>query len=485
MSDGTAYGHRRAAAWFVGLCVLGSIALLIYPNRNITAANRALALAEAWVGFAPAVLYLARRDQPLLPFLPLVGFYYAAFFALPVFFFDPAQWRYGRGTDGNPAGLQLDHISLGAQVFALGGTAALIGGFLPARRLFRCLPIRFSLPAAPAPGRLRVLAWLLVAAGLVWSTVPVLHAIPSAGQFLQKAMVAGLGIMVFACWDGRTPGVEKAFVVLAVLAVLYGAYHAGLTTGAVLLAGYIAVLVYRRGLALRYIALTMAAVGATTAFVYPGLSAYRKVAWQGDGMAEAPVLPFGPALRRWTDNDVVGLAPLATVERRLSVGIATLSDVVRRTPGEVPYLGGVSYLPMLTGFVPRALWPGKPREIFGQTFGHRYRYLDPADRATSWNVPWLVEAYVNFGVAGVVLGMALIGAFLALFDRLFDDRDMTPPEFAVGASLLVPLAYQASNLSVMTSNLIPIALWLWLYFRLGLWLDFGRFRRSAGEPSPL
>ncbi len=86
-----------------------------------------------------------------------------------------------------------------------------------------------------------------------------------------------------------------------------------------------------------------------------------------------------------------------------------LAEVLRDTPDHVPYWGGATLYTMLFKPIPRLLYPGKPVEDTGQTFGHRYGVLDPADFLTSFNFPQLVELYANFGVLGVLLGMTLYG----------------------------------------------------------------------------
>ena len=66
------------------------------------------------------------------------------------------------------------------------------------------------------------------------------------------------------------------------------------------------------------------------------------------------------------------------------------------------------------------------------------------------------------------IGMSLAGIVLALLSAVFNNRAMSPLEFVTGAAIIFPLAYQDSNLSVMTGVLVPLAICLWFYFRFGL-----------------
>lgn len=60
----------------------------------------------------------------------------------------------------------------------------------------------------------------------------------------------------------------------------------------------------------------------------------------------------------------------------------------------------------VTGFIPRALWPGKPIVGDARVFASIYLGTDQTSPASS---P-MVDLLRNFGVAGIVLGMALLGA---------------------------------------------------------------------------
>ena len=63
----------------------------------------------------------------------------------------------------------------------------------------------------------------------------------------------------------------------------------------------------------------------------------------------------------------------------------------------------------------------------------------------------------NFGLAGVLGGMALFGLLMALLDRVLNRPGARVPEAAVGIGLIAPLVYPESNFSVMTGSL-PLAL---------------------------
>jgi oligosaccharide repeat unit polymerase len=106
------------------------------------------------------------------------------------------------------------------------------------------------------------------------------------------------------------------------------------------------------------------------------------------------------------------------------IQLQTLSVLVDQVPDALPYQLGKSFLAFFALPVPRGLWPGKPLPatgIFTLAF---------------WPESWLAsgttlppgiigEFYLNFGVAGAVLGMMGFGALLRLAYR-FANRTRTP-----------------------------------------------------------
>ncbi len=144
----------------------------------------------------------------------------------------------------------------------------------------------------------------------------------------------------------------------------------------------------------------------------------------------------------------------------------TLARVMDLTPSFVPYWGGDTYAPLLTHWIPRFLWANKPVENTGNQFGHRYGYLDPDDDETSYNLPWLVEMYANFGLPGVLVGMVIAGLVLSLIDRLLNPSTRDPATAILTTCTLLVIAIQESGFSGMIGGLpqtvvvLLLALWV-------------------------
>lgn len=478
--------RNTAALVLAGAGLLISLAPFVWRNHNLSDANIALAVALAWMALIPGILHLLRIDAEPMPFAALVGLYYLVFFALPVLFFDPAHWQADQYPDGNYYGLQATHFSDTAQVVLLAGLVSLLIAYYAARRGFDRLPFRMRLPRDFAAGRLRLLAWLLIATHFAWDFIPYLRALPSLGLFVQKATLIGFGILLVCLWRRQMPVIERILLLLGALPLFVAMVVAsGLTTNLALLALYLTILMYHFGI--RSAALPLFLCVALMTFLYPAMGTFRAIVWSGPGrsysLAERIAMPIEMAWHHWIDMRRDSGDPMVPIVRRISIGAVTFSDVVERTPGEIPFLRGDSYRPLLTGIVPRLVWRDKPEERFGQRFGHRYRYITPDDQATSWSTPWITEAYANFGAAGTVVVMLLIGAFLGFASRLLNATEMSANELAIGAALLFPLAYQASNLSVMVSNLPTIVGAVWLFFWVGLRVGNGGRQRSRLHPA--
>ncbi len=108
------------------------------------------------------------------------------------------------------------------------------------------------------------------------------------------------------------------------------------------------------------------------------------------------------------------------------------------------------------------------------------------DTITSANVPWLTEFIVSFGIAGVLLGMSLMGLVLAALDKLFNSRHMTSLEAVTGATIPFSVFYQESTVSLMTGSILPLTVSLLIFFHGGLrlfaWFERRWRRRSVSGP---
>ncbi len=359
----------------------------------------------------------------------------------------------------------LDNVGWYIQFMILDGLGMMYLGWLVARRWWvsRVPAIGFSQPSSTAV--LKLLLWTFALLFLLYYMSPRFRGLPSIGQLIQPGGYIAMAGFTYLYLKGdleRGHAVAYFMVYLPVwyVTVLMSSFLTPIILSFILLS----VLFFRvRGR-------VPWAAGVIAAFVvisiYPGSQLYRSIA----GSAQtAPTVAerfsqFSQSLMMVYTSSEIRASRWFGFSQRVTA-IVPLSIVARKTPGEISYWGGESYRPLLTSWIPRILWPEKPREVAGGTFGHRFQLLPPDDEATSLNLPWLTEAYANFGPWGVVGIMFLIGVFLAFLEKLLAHPGDNAAGWAVGAGVLLPLAFPESNLSVMTGSLLPLIISLWLIFK--------------------
>jgi len=465
---------------------LCSIAAMVFRADTLSWDRAALALAIAWVGLVPGLCFIATpfKNRPPFPLMSMVGLFYIVFFGLSAFFA-----AYLRNNDSgmiNFFGISfLDEISIRAQVLVLiGMTLMFLFWAVSKRVIFSRIP-RFSLPNHYSSWRLQTLIWGLVIGNLLYIHFPIVRSLPSIGQILQPAGYVGFALVLALLYQHSLNRWQSLayFTIIFPLWVL-GLLEAGSLTPLMLIGGlWIAEHLYFRA---RMPWMWMLTLAVFLAISYPIMSGYRSLTNQMKedraGISDHRILPnqLGPQrsaekLKLISDafSNLVELDKKALYER--SVGIVrrtglifAFSKVVEETPEKIPYWDGETYKPMVTSWIPRMLWKNKPQEKSGYAFGYRYSLIGLADKHMSYNLPWVTELYVNFGPAGVILGMSLIGLFLGLLECIFNRIGQNVVEYGIGAAILIPLSFQESNFTLMTGSLLPLAVCLWLYFTIGL-----------------
>jgi hypothetical protein len=128
--------------------------------------------------------------------------------------------------------------------------------------------------------------------------------------------------------------------------------------------------------------------------------------------------------------------------------------VIADTPSSIPFLYGQTYLPLFTKWIPRLLWPEKPIEDLGNRWARKYGYLNFDDYQTSFNLPWLTEMYINFGMAGIIMISLLIGLLFRFLSEMLWRYPTDSSGFALGLITGSPLMFVESHLSMVLGGLI-------------------------------
>ncbi|MEO8879435.1 MAG: hypothetical protein ABI446_03485, partial [Gemmatimonadaceae bacterium] len=233
-----------------------------------------------------------------------------------------------------------------------------------------------------------------------------------------------------------------------------------------------------------------AAVGLVLIVALRGVSdQYRKIVWvagEGGGVVSRTKLFFKLLYMRVELNGVDGAIKMGfETSAGRSANLDLLADVIIRTPSEIPYWGGETYLSLVGAFVPRVLWPDKPTKELGQAFGHRYTYIGTNDLGTAMNLPVLVEFYVNFGFLGVIFGMAMVGGIYYILERIVNNAGQDVMLSLIGVVILVPLANIESDFSLGFGGLILNGAALWFVLRTIRRSGMRREMLASSSPHPV
>lgn len=418
-----------------------------------------LCLAPAWFYFGKD----ARYRRPF-PFVPLIGLLYGLYYAL-----SPALGIY----DQHQTIVLSPRFDYDNAVFAaLAGWICLLVGYSTGALLVQ--PKRVHSHESQDGRALRRYGAVLAVTGLAASLLGRVFPIPvEAGGLL--AFVRALG------WFGSAIlialGVQSRLSASYKLLTLFSAagYFLIILGGGLLspVAIYGVILIMAAWIGSGRLKLSWLAAVVAGALIVVSLrgvtNQFRAVAWRGQ---EATGVVSGSRLflnllsanvQKEGVQSTVARGFSSTEER--SANLDVLADVIRRTPGEVPFWNGKTYLSLVGAFVPRFLWPDKPTKELGQGFGHRYGYLNPSDEKTSLNLPVLVEFYANFGVAGVIIGMWLVGLIYFAVDRAANNSGQSMLVSLAGVILIVPLMNIESDFSLTFGGLIMNGAALWLVLR--------------------
>jgi hypothetical protein len=452
----------------IGWCLLfGLIAysFFLLGNRpqRLSFDKAYLALGIVWLGFLPSIQYLFDRDRPPIPFFPLVGLFYANGFGLPMFSAKQADLS-------NP--LSLGNVSDEALFLVLLGVLGMNAAFYISKYslLQKTAPIQFLTNYSPRK-LISVLAALLLL-HIASLFIPFVQRIPSAAHLLGPIGLIAYGMFYIMWARGQLSSTSiKVFVgICFALEAIKRLASGALAEVAVLCVFMILIMWYER----KRIPITLISILVLFFLAFnPIKGEYRRLTWYGGPYSESsPIekaqLFVDVAIKHYsgtgnTSQKNVTFDPTSGITRTTQINL--FSRVFEDTPKRVPYWGGETYSNIYTSFIPRIIWPDKPKGTIGNQFGRRYRYLGKNDYSTSYNLPWIVEMYANFGRLGVLMGMPLVGLLLAFLDRKLNSPKMESMQVAIGATILSSLFYQESNFALMVGNVIPLVLALYLIFK--------------------
>ncbi len=149
-------------------------------------------------------------------------------------------------------------------------------------------------------------------------------------------------------------------------------------------------------------------------------SQIREVVWGGGPLAErVDQLSQTAGSLEWFD--LSNPEHLSRIDSRLNQNVLVGEAVTYLDQGLAVYAQGETVWNGVLALVPRAIWPGKPVAAGSAGLVGRFTGIEFAS-GTSVGIGNVMESYVSFGSAGVVVAFALLGAVIGMVDSVAGRR---------------------------------------------------------------
>ena len=448
---------------YAKLFLAGMIALVLYfdiKNPNNTAeANRVLATLVFLVSCLPMYLFLSRGKSYQVPALESHAMFYAMSFGFAGFLPLSAA---------NNATTVNELLMFTALVNTFFGMLALYAGyyFLGPKVLGKVKPMHPG--EGIAWGTLEMLAWGAVVVGYAAEYIANHTGFTLMIQLTKLVSDLGFYLLLILALEKRMSMGSRALVYLVLLpcqVLLNCGLSGGQLAGIVCLVCYVSLVLLR---CWRRVPIALLAGAFIFFIVFQPVKFYvREMAWN-EGVKLSPLEMIQAYGRGFLETYGSSHSFLASGKDNFETSfdrinhLALLAAVIRDTPSRQPFLHGKTYLPLLTKPIPRFLWPGKPEEKLGNRWAVSYGYLGENDSTTSFNLPWLVEMYMNGGTLGVIIVMLLLGIMYRYLWLAMMSSSTNPADYAVAMVFAQSMIFAESNLSMQIGSVMIFAIILWV-----------------------
>lgn len=211
-------------------------------------------------------------------------------------------------------------------------------------------------------------------------------------------------------------------------------------------------------------------VGAFFFILFSVRDEFRKLTWvEGEYENASPREKVGLYIKLAYQKLTAGKEKYSAAYQKLSGrmdNLVTFSRVVEMTPRYVPYWEGYSYSTLLSSFIPRLFMPKKPEKRLGQEFGHRYMFLNPRDVTTSYNLPMVIEMYINFGPIAIIVGMFILGLIYRALYALFNHPASGDGGLLLSTMIFINLLNIDSDFSLVFGNIIQYMILFYIILKV-------------------
>ena len=442
------------------LVALSGYLVFISPD-HLSPLRIFLGLAILWCGLTPTLLYLNNESRPPFPFLPMFGIFYAIWFGFSIFNEDLVFF-------GGQSQLRIAALF----IILLGMNILFFSFYLSKKTLWKHVkPI--SLPKKFPLLNLRLLLWCLLLVNLASIVSKTVGSIPSLTQVFRPVGDIAFGLFFILWCRGKLPKWESfvIFVILFPLKIIV-LLTSGTLSKPFFFALFLLIVYWYEKKRVPFFLLIC--FFSAFFFINPVKGELRQLTWFGNNFKNYSVFDKTVLIAELLYNHHFNkgvfepkFQSTKTNLKRLN-HISEFSHVVNLTPKFIPYWKGETYKGAFSKIIPRIIWPDKPIYSTGNHFGHIYGFIAHDDLVTAINLQWTIEMYGNFGIPGVIIGMALVGLLMAYGEQKLNHPDMTFLEFIVGLSILLPLAQPESGFLEMVGVVLQKTIFLYLVFYFGL-----------------
>lgn len=278
-------------------------------------------------------------------------------------------------------------------------------------------------------------------------------------------IAAALRIFAFvwilhAAWSGRLSRTYRRVVFSLMVPaelLLFGGLSSGVLVGLLVYGQIIGITfaITRGRLPITAAVLTVVVFGLLT----PSKNEFRVLTWNSStervGPVEGTVMFLDMAWSRYNTpygGGATGGEIFDEAYKRVN-HLQTVAAVIEDTPRIQDYRYGSTLLPLLTKWIPRAVWSNKPREDLGNSWARDYSYVGTDDFVTAYNLPWLAEMYMNFGWLGIAVMSLGIGALMGALSRWIAETSAGSVQFAFALTMASAFFFPESNLSAVLGGL--------------------------------
>jgi hypothetical protein len=419
-----------------------------------------------WVAAYPVWRYLIERRGEV-PFIPAVALLYFLSYGLPAFN------RTRRVAGVRPGADEVEQTLI---LVVLGVVSMLIASYWARPRAMPQLKLRLDL--APRALRLLVVAAACLGIRAAFMRTELPAQIAQLFVFTRFLPVVALSALLLLRLRGQLSMFHSMLgAILLVVELLVDVASGAVAEPAFALANLLFVYMAER----RRLPLTTLAVIAI--LLIPTLATkleYRRLITKG-GVSEFGdrLQVFGRLIGGVFTSERMSFKDADDVAEGRVDHLSAFSFVVMKTPQVVPYWDGATYADFFWSFIPRVLAPEKPTKETGQSYGHRYGFLNSFDHNTSINLEQIVEMYANFGTLGVILGMFAMGILYGLLYIILNHGTGGDGALLIAAATFRVLLNIESDFSLVFGGIVQSAVLLYL----SLWL-IARAPTGASKAQP-